>query len=221
MSCNGFIAPRCPLQGKRMRHVRLRVHTQLPREGAFRQWQQGHPSGSRPRRREGRDRGHESHWQNSTAPRPFAAPKSAARQRRTHPAGAAEGLGSQPASPTRQGAVGARKRPARLHCRRPGWQAGVAGGFDRAGRLRGHRASGQGRCIAITRHPSRILQVRPGPPDNSTAAPGQHAVAVAVQQVAVLGTNTRSPALARRSFESCRDEARSASRLLVPLGDRR
>ena len=65
------------------------------------------------------------------------------RERRPHSPGAAEGLGSQPAGPTGEGAEDSGGHPECVQ-RRPVWrQEGLAGRPDRAGRLRRRRASGE------------------------------------------------------------------------------
>ncbi len=65
------------------------------------------------------------------------------RERRPHSPGAAEGLGSQPACPTGQGAEDAGGHPERVQRRGDRRQEGLAGRPDRAGRLRRRRAGGE------------------------------------------------------------------------------
>ena len=65
------------------------------------------------------------------------------RQRRPHSPGAAEGLGSQPAGPTGQGAQDPGRHPERVQQRADRRQEGLAGRPDRAGRLRRRRAGGE------------------------------------------------------------------------------
>ena len=67
------------------------------------------------------------------------------RERRPHSPGAAEGLGSQPACPTGEGAEDAGGHPERVQRRAVRRQEGLAGRPDRAGRLRRRRAGGEER----------------------------------------------------------------------------